>query len=302
MTAAIPFNYMATTNGLGAFNVQSTGYVQGFFLDDPAMRFQLAGGVLSNSETLPMWGGVGINETVNPNTGTNPPDGTQGGIISRATNVTANAVGSLTGFSVFNQAYGMAVTAQSPVPLAASGMQVNFFRLGSLARIVVAASSALSSLEGGSINQLVSWDFVGQQLIPYQAAYNSATAASATYTSSTGILAVTFGSAPAGTSPTVGATFSFSGFTTSAGSATPLNQDQTLVSSSGSGTVLNFNIGAGLGTITINSGTGTLAAGGGALNVKVLSIEPSNSMTVSYNSTTGFASWNYAGTVAVILI
>ena len=300
MTASIPFNYMTTTNGAGAFNTVSTGYVQGFFLDDPATRNELASGVLSTSETIPMWGGVAINETVTPNTGTNPPDGTQGGIISRATNVTANASGSVTGFSVFNQAYGMAITAQSPVPLAASGMQVNFFRLGSGARIVVAASSALTS--GGTINAQVSWDFVNQQLIPYQAAYTSASVQSATYTSGTGVLAVTFASAPAGASPTVGAYFSISGMTTSAGNASLVNGDFALVSSGSAGAVLNFNIGAGLGTITINSGTGTLAAGGGALNVKVLELLTTNAMTVVYNATTGFTTWNYNGSVAVILI
>src|SRR6516164_9655521 len=118
MTATLNANYMPTTTAVGTFNVTSVGYVQGEFIDDPAIRYQLAGGVLSQSETLPMWGGVGINETTTPNTGANPPDGTQGGIISRATSVTAGAAGQLTGFSVFNQAYGMVITAQSPVPLA----------------------------------------------------------------------------------------------------------------------------------------------------------------------------------------
>ena len=303
MVASIQFNYLAQTTAAGTFVAQSVGYVQGVFLDDPAIRYQMAGGVLAQTETLPMWGGVAISETVIPNTGTNPPDASQGGLISRATTIsTTGATGAITGFSVFNQAYGMTITPQSTVPLAASGMQVNFFRLGSNARIVVACSSALASLEGSPITQQVSWDFVNQQLIPYQAAYNSASVQSATYTSSTGILAVTFASAPAGTSPTVGAYFSISGFTTSAGSASNVNGDFPLVSSSGSGTVLNLQAVAGLGTITITSATGTLAAGGGALPCKVIEILVGNSMAVSYSTSTGYATWNYSGNVAVIQI
>lgn len=302
MSVNLAFNYMQQTVAGGLFNTTSSGGWQGMFVDDPAIRYQLAGGVLGSSETLPMWGGVGISQTTVPNTGTNPPDSTQGGIITRATVISSTgAAGALTGFSVFNQAYGMAITPQSPVPLAASGMQVNFFRLGSNARIYVAASPALSADEGNPVSQQVSWDFVGQQLIPYQAAYTSASVQSATYTSATGVLAVTFASAPAGATPTVGATFSISGMTTSAGSAALVNGDFPLVSSGSAGAVLNFNIGSGLGTITINSSTGTLAAGGGALPVNLLEFV-SNSPTVVYSAATGFATWNYSGTVALIEI
>ena len=303
MTAVLPFNYMPQTNAAGTFNILSGGYVQGVAIDEPAVRFQLAGGVLANSETLPMWPGVLISETTGPNTGTNPPDYTQGGLITRATTISSTgAAGAATGISVANQAYGMAISPQSNVPLAGSGMQVNFFRFGSLARIPVAVSTALASLEGGAISQQVSWDFVNQQLIPYQAAYASASVQSATYTSATGVLAVTFASAPAGSSPTVGATFSISGMTTSAGSAASVNGDFALVSSGSAGAVLNFNVGSGLGTITINSATGTLAAGGGALPCKVLEVLIGNSMTVSYASSTGYATWNYTGNLALILI
>ena len=37
-------------------------------------------------------------------------------------------------------------------------------------------------------------------------------------------------------------------------------------------------------------------------NVKVLSVEVGNSMTVSYDPVTGFATWNRSGTTAIILI
>lgn len=300
MPANLAFNYMPQTNAAGTFNVTSTGYVQGEALDDPAIRYQLRGGVLSSAENIPMWGGVGISETVTPNTGVNAPDSSQGGLITRATNVgQAGQVNCLTGFSTFAQAHAMAISPQSNVPLAGSGMQVMFFRLGCGIVLPVACSPALTSLQGGPISPLVSWDFGGQQLIPYQPAYVSATAATGTYNTATGILALTFATAPNGTAPTVGGTYTVSGIT-GTGNAAQLNGTWPLASSGTSGTVLNLQATPGLGAITINAGTGTLASGGGALLVRVQEIVIGNCMTVSYSSATNYANWNYNGNVALI--
>jgi hypothetical protein len=303
MTAQLNANYMPTTNAAGTFNVSSSGWVQGMFIDDPAIRYQIAGGVLATTETLPISGGVGVGGA------NNPPLGELGGLITRATNLTAAAAGQLTGFSVFNHAYGMVISSGSPVPLAGSGMQVNFLRLGSNARVAVAALAALASLEQGVITQQVSWDFVGQQLIPYIAAWVSATAASATYNSTTGIIALTFSPAPLGAgigSTANGVYLSLSGLTASGGAGAAnvgqLAGSFPIVSTATSGTVINLQGPIGLGAITLNSSLGTIAAGGGALPVKVLQIEVGNSMVVNYNAATGVATWNYTGTTAIILI
>lgn len=293
MTAAIPFNYLPTTVAGGTFNAASTGYVQGAYLDDPSTRFLLAGGVLANTETLPMWGGVAINETVNPNgaAGALVPAGALGGLITRATNVTANAAGSITGFSVFNQAYGMAITPQSPVPMAPSFGQVNFFRLGSNARIAVACDPALVSLETGSVNQLVSWDFSGQQLIPYAAAYADDTITAASWANTAGgqaTLTLTTGGELA-----VGDVFTISG-------VTPAAYNGTFVAITGTaGTTLKYALPL---ASTPGAGTafGKLVAGGGALKVLIIEVQASNSMTIVYNSLTGNATWNYQGTIAII--
>jgi hypothetical protein len=45
-----------------------------------------------------------------------------------------------------------------------------------------------------------------------------------------------------------------------------------------------------------------ILAGGGALPCKILDIRTGNSMTVQFDSATGFATWNYAGTCAIIQI
>jgi hypothetical protein len=48
---------------------------------------------------------------------------------------------------------------------------------------------------------------------------------------------------------------------------------------------------------------GTLVAGGGAVPIRsILEINIGNSMIVSYNTTTGFATWNRSGSAAVVLL
>jgi hypothetical protein len=154
---SIAFNPWATTVAPGLFLTQAEGLVAGTFFDDPAKRFSLAGGVLAASETLPMWGGVGIGEYI-PTTGKDP----RGSQIKRAT-----AQANLTGFSVFNQNGAAISSPQSPVPQTLSGGQVNFFRLGSGAKLALAIDPALVTDDGGLITQQVSWDFTNQKIVAY---------------------------------------------------------------------------------------------------------------------------------------
>lgn len=285
MASTITFNPLITTNGIGSFNTQSDGYIQGTALNDPSVRNYLAGGVLASTETLPMWGGVGISEIID-NQATSPINQV-GNTIIRATALTGASA--LTGFSTFDQAYGMVNTPQSPVPLVGSYGQVNFYRLGSGARIAVKADPNLVSMEGAIITANVSWDFVNQQLVPYV----STTISSGTYTTGTGAVSLTTAAAH-GLLP--GDTFVISGMT-GTGSYANLNGSWTAVAGT-TGTTLNFVAATGL-TMTITGGT---ISNGGALNVKVIDFSIGNSMTVNYNSTTGFATWNYSGSTAIILI
>src|SRR5215472_11133410 len=171
MVATISINPYTTTTAAGTFVSTSNGGVQGTFLDDPSSRNYLRGGILATTETLPMWGGVGVSELVpTPGTQASPQlDNSLGPIIGRATTLTQTSSGGLTGFSVFNQAHNMVNFPASPVPLIGSGGMVNYFRLGSNARIFVAANPSLSSLEGGVVGAQVSWDFNAQRLQSYDA-------------------------------------------------------------------------------------------------------------------------------------
>jgi hypothetical protein len=149
------------------FNIESDGYIVGMAEPDPATRFALAGGWLATTETLPMYGGIAICEAIPQE---RPPvtraDVALGGIISRATTLVAGA-GGVTGFSVFDQNYAAVNTPQSPVPTVGSGGLVNFYRLGSGARVALAIDPALITLEGGLITQQVSWDFSLHRIIAF---------------------------------------------------------------------------------------------------------------------------------------
>lgn len=157
-TPAITFNPMPTTNALGGFSVLSDGLYQGTALDSPNSRFNLAGGILASSETVPMWGGVGLYENIPGTPGVNP----LGGTVGRAADYAH-----LIGFSVFDQAYAGLTTPQSPVPLYGSGQTINFYRLGSGARVILQIDPALATLEGGLITQQVSWDFTNQKIVAF---------------------------------------------------------------------------------------------------------------------------------------
>lgn len=298
MTANVPFNPITTTNALGSFNLSSAGYIQGIQLDDPAIRFQLAGGVLAGSETIPMWGGVGLYELVAGNAtagylGTpGGPNDNLGGQVGRATALTGSKA--LTGFSVFNQAHGMVNSPQSPVPLIGSLMQVNFVRLGSNARIAVKCDPVLASLAGTNlITQPVAWDFVNQMLIPQVTSI--AVGTGNTYNSTTGVVTLNLASSP-GISP--GDTVTVAGLT---GTGSFAAANGTFTAAAGTtGTVLKYVIATTL-TLAINDSAGTVTTGA-ALTCKVLDINSTNSMVVSYDSVTGFATWNRSGACAVIMI
>lgn len=293
MVSSINISPMATSNAAGSFGVQSLGLIQGTAYPDPAARFALSGGYLDPSETLPMWGGVGIGEYVPGTTGA--PNPSMGGPIKRAV-----SIATLTGFSVFDQAHHMINTPQSQVPLATSRMSVHFYRLGSGARIAVACASQLVNLYGQLVTSQVSWDFTSQQLVPYSAEYASSVVSGAVWASTNGGQ-VTFTVADDLTTEiNAGDVVDVSGVVNTGGaSTTAFNGAWTVVSVSSSTIVVSAPAASSIGTY---SSGGLVAAGGGALPCKVLDVQVGNSMTVSYDPVTGFANWNRNGNAAVILI
>ena len=292
MSSQISINPLLTTNALGSFSTQSDGYVQGIALDDPSVRNYLAGGVLANAETLPMWGGVGIYEAI-------PAGGSSvlGSVIGRATSLAA-----LTGFSVFNQAHAGITTPQSPVPLTPSGGNVNFYRLGSGARIAVQADAALTSLDGGLITQQVSWDFNNQVLTPYDASTPTVSVTSMTPSFSNGVYTIAIVCAAASNVGAVGDFINISGATNTGTAGNSIVNGNFQVTAFTDNEHFSIQVTAVSGAIGTIAGTIVLNQGTGALNVRVLQVVPNNCKTVSYSAATGFATWNPNGACALILI
>jgi hypothetical protein len=290
----VPFSPYVTTTAAGSFSVQSAGYVQGVYQDDPALRYELQIGTLSSSATVPVWGGMAISESLAPSSGY---DRTQGGTIAPA-----SAIANVTGFSVFNNAYSYLSSPQSPVPIAANtGATVAFFRMGSGIRIPVAMDPSLVSLNGGLITQQVSWDFNNQVLQPYDAATATYSVTSATSSYSNGVYTIAIVMAAASPVAGVGDLINISGVTGTG--AALVNGNQT-VSAFTDNQHFSIQITAGSGAIATGALTGTIVLnyGTGALPVKIIDINAGNSMTVSYNATTGAATWNRAGYTALIQI
>lgn len=292
MPANVSFNPMATTNAAGTFNIESVGYIQGTAMDSPAIRNSLAGGVLAQDETLPMWGGVGIYNKV-PGGVAGGPGEPLGGLVGRATSLTAQAAKQLTAFSVFDQAHHAINTPQSPVPLLGSGMSVNYYRLGSGARIPVACNPALVSLKDQIITSLVSWDFGGQRLTAGQAAYAANVITASSWANTAGGQATYTTTSAHGVSP--GQYVTFTGITPDAYNGTFL----AIAGTTGSTIVVEM---PRTSTPGAGSAFGTLVAGGGYLPVQVLDIKSTNCMTVNYDPVTGYGSWNRSGACALILI
>ena len=292
-TPNIAINPMQTTNAAGLFGIQSDGFTQGVAHDDPAVRFQLAGGYLATTETLPMWGGVAISETLPLVT----VNGNLGNSITRA----ANNAG-ITGFSVFNQSHNAINTPQSPVPLLSGNMTVNFYRLGSLARIPLAADPSLvASLASGLINQQVSWNFNNQRLQPYDAATATYSVTSITSTYANGVYTMVVVMAVASLVGAVGDTINISGVTGTGAALVNGNQTVTAFTDNQHFT---FQVAAASGAIATGALTGTIVlnAGTGALACKILQLGQANSRIVSYNSVTQQATWVNNGSCILVQI
>ena len=149
MSAQISLNPMATTNALGLFSTNSNGFTQGDAQDDPAVKFALAGGVLSTDATAPVWGGIPVQEFV-PSNNSNVLGST---LLQATTTDVPQAI------VVFNQGFGGITTPSSTAPLYSPGMSVNYYRFGSGARIPLALDPASVTLEGDLISTTVYFNY-----------------------------------------------------------------------------------------------------------------------------------------------
>jgi hypothetical protein len=276
-------NPIVTTNAPGSFFASSDGLIQGTAYDDPAFNFALCQGTWGASGAA--FGGMAISEFITPSGPTLEPGNASLNLQP------ATAVGNISGLTVFNQAVAMIASPGSTAPKATLGMSVSYYRTGSNARIAVAMAPSLVSLEGAIISSQVSWDFVGQQLVPYVAAYPANVITAASWSATSGGEATFTTTTAHGVG--VGDYFAISGMTPSGYNGVY----QALTGTTGSTLI---------GALVTNPGTattfGTLVAGGGAFPGRIIEICPSNCLTVSVDPTGTLFNWNPNGACAVVLI
>lgn len=301
MANSVSFNPMLTTTNAGGFSTQSYGLVQGTVMDDPAVRFALAGGVLATNETYPMWGGVGVYANVPALTGSRTSAGAElGPTVGRATTLSAGASKQLIGFSTFNQATAWVSWPQSNVPTAAGGMTVPYFPLGSGARIAVACDPSLAaSLVNASVAQVVYWDLNAQCLVASASATYSVTSLTWSATNGGQVAVVAAVATPV---LGVGDSFTLAGATnTGTAGAAPINATHT-VNTWTNNQNFTFLLPGDASMFGTLAGTITIVELQGALPCKVLRVQSGNSKVVDWDPVNNVANWNNSGTAALIQI
>lgn len=145
---SISFNPNVTTNIENGFLGDTEGYVQGFALDDPAMRFQWEGAQVGGDTVL--WGGLAVSLALQ-----GVDNGMQGSAI-----VPATSLASINAWTIFNQSMNGLITPSTNVPQFAVGSSLNIVRPGSLARICVAVENTtiLDDLASAAPNVDLYWD------------------------------------------------------------------------------------------------------------------------------------------------
>lgn len=281
-----------TTSGQGLFNGPSSkGYIVGQSQPSPASRYELKGGIVDSSETLPMFGGVGIYADVPSQLLSVPLPA-----IGRANSMTGSKA--LVGFTVIDQTYNAIIDPANPVPTVGTSQTIGFYTLGSRARLAVACDPSIISLSGGLINQQVSWDFTTQQLIPFSAAYPQTNVTNAVWAATNGGQ-ITF---TVGTDLTsfinAGDDIEIANVVNTGGtSTTAFNGQWTVLSITSGSIVVSAPAGASLGTF---ASAGIVVAGGGALPVTILDVLPTGNMVPVFSAATGLRTWNYSGAAALI--
>ena len=276
---ASPYN---TSSVYGSFSPYTDGVIQGTAYADAAASNYLASGVIAAGQ-LPLYGGIPVSNSVN----LSPFSANRNGLLTRAT----SAAG-VTGIAVFDQAHqGVIRPGVSDVPLYYPGMDINYYRMGSNARIIVKASADLAALGDEAITSQVSWDFATGTLQPYTAG------ASAIATSSFDIAAATSGYTVMVTTASAHG-LATGDYATIAG-VTPDGYNGTFPVTVTSTTTFTYALATNPGAVTAQ---GTVSADGGAFNCRVLEVLTSNCKTVDLNATAGTVTWNTNDAAAIILI
>lgn len=153
------------------FIADSTGYTQGFVIDNPAQNQLIRSGIIAAGATGIILGGIPISLTLNPQPSRNG-SGISGATLQGQSITRATALANYKGFSTYNGSNSGIIGGGNTAPVFLPGMFINYVNAGSGNTIGVKCSSALAAqLSGVSQAQgtPVSWDYTNNELDVFNA-------------------------------------------------------------------------------------------------------------------------------------
>jgi hypothetical protein len=158
-------NFYGTTNGANLFGVETLGLVQGEAQPSPFAKYTIASAYVASTVTVPIYGGMLITESISA---VDSVVGDSGG----GSLIVATGSASATGFIVSNQMYNAVIVAgpsgANAAPFVAPGNTAQIGRFGSgLVMALAINPAAVAGMQGGAINQKVSFDPVNQWITTY---------------------------------------------------------------------------------------------------------------------------------------
>ena len=169
MAFALTLDPMATTAAGDLARIHSDGLMQGQVLVNPYTNAGLEAGIIASTETYPLYAGLPVS------LGVDTMDAKRGNVVRKS--VVGNVAAGIMGFTVSQNAGTMGFqTPSSPVPLFPQGSSINFYPLGSKARIVVQIDNTLAGTIDGTdfITTPVMWDFTNDKLIAWTSGVDAA--------------------------------------------------------------------------------------------------------------------------------
>lgn len=282
--------YAQTSAPTGLFNKTSTGLVQGDTFPDPAARYKLTTGVIASDETAPMWGGIGINAKIPSLTSPSFTPTT----ISRS-----DALTNLMGFTTFTQSVNGITSPASPVPQFGSGTTLNYYRINSGARIILAIDPTFAAtLDDGTIAPACSWDFTRNMIVPYAPAYADNTITGATWASTSGGRTTFTVSTDPSSTLTAGDIINVEGVVATGGTGVGFNGAFVVVSTTSSTIVVTQAADSSPGTY---SSGGTVIGGGGQFPGRILQVATEGCKTVEYDDTNNLVTWATSGNACAVV-
>jgi hypothetical protein len=170
MAFTVSVDPLATTSAGDLAFIHSDGLIQGQVLANPYTTAGLEAGVVDSAETYPLWAGLPVSIGLGGIAGSK-----KGNVIRKS--VVGNVAAGIQGFTVSQRSGVMGFQSpSSPAPLFPQNGSVNYYPLGSKARLVVQIDNTLAAALANTdfINTPVMWDFTNDKLVVWTSGTDAA--------------------------------------------------------------------------------------------------------------------------------